>query len=47
MKDFYYISDLNSKNGTLLNGVRIKSAVLKNKDLIKIGNNELIFFKYI
>lgn len=46
IKDVFYLTDLNSKNGTQLNGFNIKSAILKDKDIIKIGKNELIFIKY-
>jgi len=33
----YYIEDLESTNGTLVNGVRITKKELKHKDFIKIG----------
>lgn len=43
---FFYLIDLFSKNGTLLNRGRINTAVLKDRDVIKIGNSEIIFYKY-
>lgn len=40
----YYIEDLNSANGTLLNGEPINEAIeLKDKDLIDIGRIEFLF----
>jgi sigma-B regulation protein RsbU (phosphoserine phosphatase) len=40
----YYLVDLGSKNGTLLNGVRLEAeALLKEGDQIKIGDHELTF----
>jgi hypothetical protein len=39
----YYVSDMNSVNGVLLNGQRVKSAPLGNGDLIGIGNYRLKF----
>ncbi|MFK7778021.1 MAG: ATP-binding protein [Gimesia sp.] len=39
----YMISDLNSSNGTLLNGKQIKSSELNNGDHIQIGRSLLLF----
>jgi len=35
--------DLDSRNGTLVNGVRVRSAVLEDGDRIRIGDTELDF----
>ncbi len=39
----FTLKDLNSKNGTVLNGKQIKSSLLKNGDRIIIGKHTLIF----
>lgn len=40
----YYLEDLNSSNGTFLNGEKIKDAVrMYNGDRIRIGNIEFLF----
>ena len=39
----YYMEDLNSKNGTYLNGMRIAKCALRNKDQIDIGGVKIIF----
>jgi hypothetical protein len=39
----YYVEDLDSSNGTLLNGQRVQCAALKSGDVIRIGNQELRF----
>ena len=39
----YYVEDLDSKNGTYLNGVKIAKCVLRNKDQIDIGVVKIIF----
>lgn len=39
----YLLRDLNSKNGTLLNGRPVKKARLRSGDMITIGKHELIF----
>jgi pSer/pThr/pTyr-binding forkhead associated (FHA) protein len=40
----YYLEDLNSANGTFLNGERIEDvAKLSNGDIIKVGNIEFLF----
>lgn len=43
-EDNYYLEDLDSKNGTQLNGETIEDTVrLNNNDLIKIGYIEFLF----
>jgi len=42
----YFIKDLNSKNGTCINGVKIDSNEeyrIENNDRITLANNEYIF----
>ena len=39
----YNLIDLKSANGTFVNGERIKSVFLKNKDVIKIGDEIIVF----
>ena len=39
----YILEDLDSKNGTFLNGDRIVNATLQNRDKILAGNTELMF----
>ena len=39
--DCFVIRDMNSRNGTLINGKRIDVAKLSPGDVIKIGNTEL------
>lgn len=39
----FIIEDLDSRNGTYLNGKRIKQAVLQNHDRITIGNRTFLF----
>lgn len=39
----YNLIDLNSANGTFVNGERVKSVILKNKDVIKIGDEIIVF----
>lgn len=39
----YILTDLNSRNGTYVNGVKVSSQILTNGDTIKIGNNLIIF----
>ncbi len=39
----YHLKDTGSKNGTFVNGTPIKKAVLKNGDVITIGNHVLVF----
>jgi pSer/pThr/pTyr-binding forkhead associated (FHA) protein len=40
----YFLHDLNSTNGSFLNGERVRRVELKNNDTVKIGWNE---FKFI
>jgi len=42
-KNRYVIEDLDSRNGTFVNNVKIKNAVLKNDDSLKIGRS---YFKF-
>lgn len=42
-KDGYLVRDLNSRNGTYLNGARVMMAPLTDKDRIRVGGSELIF----
>jgi transcriptional regulator with GAF, ATPase, and Fis domain len=42
-KDGYLVRDLNSRNGTYLNGARVMMAPLSDKDRIRVGGAELIF----
>ncbi len=43
-KDGYYeIVDSESTNGTFVNGKKIKKAVLKNGDFLKLGDKEFVF----
>lgn len=39
----YNLIDLKSANGTFVNGERVKSVILKNKDVIKIGDKIIVF----
>jgi len=41
----FLIEDLNSTNGILVNGVRISRCVLRNHDLIRIGEARIQFIK--
>ncbi len=41
--DQYFIVDLNSANGTFVNGVKITKTTLQNNDVIAIGKYRLIF----
>lgn len=41
--DFYVLRDLNSTNGTYINGMRVKEVFLAPGDIIKIGSTELEF----
>ncbi|HEX9962720.1 MAG TPA: sigma 54-interacting transcriptional regulator, partial [Pyrinomonadaceae bacterium] len=42
--DSYYLTDLDSRNGTFLNNLPVKEAVLRHGDCIRIGKT-LIFFR--
>ncbi|PVY94138.1 FHA domain-containing protein [Ezakiella coagulans] len=39
----YNLIDLKSANGTFVNGELVKSVILKNKDIIKIGDEIIVF----
>lgn len=39
----YNLIDLKSASGTFVNGERVKSVILKNKDVIKIGDEIIVF----
>jgi pSer/pThr/pTyr-binding forkhead associated (FHA) protein len=39
----YHVEDLDSTNGTMVNGVSIKKCVLRNNDQIQIGEITIIF----
>ncbi len=41
--NIYLIRDMDSTNGTKVNGVSIKSVELKNGDIIKLGKIELLY----
>lgn len=41
----FRLKDLNSKNGTFVNGTKVSEVVLKNSDVIKAGNSSIIFNK--
>ncbi|WP_052889101.1 FHA domain-containing serine/threonine-protein kinase [Thermogemmatispora carboxidivorans] len=46
---FWYLEDLQSANGTLVNGERIQQTVLRDGDVIQLGDERLIFhivYKY-
>lgn len=45
--DGYYLNDMNSRNGTFINGERIeagKESLLQNEDRVTLGNEEFIFY---
>ena len=45
-EDRVFLTDLNSKNGTHVNGKRISdSLILKRKDVVKLANNQLVEWK--
>lgn len=39
----YILTDLNSKNGTLVNDLKIFSKILADGDIISVGNNKILF----
>lgn len=42
-KGEFILKDMNSRNGTFLNGNKIFKAILKNNDCVKIGKTEFVF----
>ena len=47
INESYFISDMNSRNGTIINGERIeptKKSIIKNGDRITLGNEEFLFY---
>lgn len=42
-KEGFILQDMNSRNGTFLNGNRVFKALLKNNDRIQVGQREFIF----
>lgn len=44
MGEHVYVDDLGSTNGTLLNGSRITKTLLKQNDVIQVGNYQLTYF---
>ena len=45
LKGGYFVTDLDSTNGTMVNGRRIESQWLNDGDVITIGKYDLIFFE--
>jgi pSer/pThr/pTyr-binding forkhead associated (FHA) protein len=43
LDDAYFIEDLGSRNGTLINGERVARAELRHLDVIRLGSAELLF----
>ncbi|MBT3381074.1 MAG: FHA domain-containing protein [Lentisphaerae bacterium] len=43
LEDEYYLEDLQSTNGTFVNGVQVTRCVLRNNDLVEIGATKLYF----
>lgn len=39
----YRVDDLNSTNGTFVNGVKVSGCILRNNDLIRIGECKILF----
>ncbi len=46
LEDRFLLRDLESTNGTFVNGTRVKEAYLEPGDLIKVGNTSLEFVAY-
>lgn len=44
-EDEYWLEDLDSKNGTYINGVKIAKCVLRNNDQIDIGGVKMYFMR--
>jgi pSer/pThr/pTyr-binding forkhead associated (FHA) protein len=45
MNDEYYIEDMNSTNGSYVNGIKILKCILRNNDQIEIGEAKIIFIE--
>jgi hypothetical protein len=45
MGEEYRLEDLDSTNGTFVNGVRISRCILRNNDQIRIGDAKIIFIQ--
>jgi pSer/pThr/pTyr-binding forkhead associated (FHA) protein len=41
----YFIEDLESTNGTFVNGVKVQKCVLRNNDQIQIGDAKILFME--
>ncbi len=41
--DYYEIADNDSTNGVLVNGKKVKKAILKNGDIVKLGDKKFVF----
>ena len=41
----YRVDDLNSTNGTYVNGVKVSGCILRNNDLIRIGECKILFIQ--
>jgi transcriptional regulator with GAF, ATPase, and Fis domain len=42
----YELADLDSRNGTFVNGVRVRHKAVDHGDTIRVGNSELVFLVY-
>lgn len=45
-EDHYFIEDLGSSNGTLINGNKVKRQEIQDKDVITVGKHELFFYNH-
>ncbi len=43
LKSFYILKDLNSRNGTYVNGLKVRECELSSSDRIALGNTTLVF----
>ena len=41
--DCYWVQDLNSTNGTFVNGKRVRKQALKDNDEVRVGRHRLLF----
>lgn len=39
----YHVEDMDSTNGTFINGVRVQKCILRNNDKIQIGDARIVF----